>query len=154
MVTYTYNHCNGENNIPSSFVTELRLIIEDYQKELGLYSISDFKQYLIPAIHKKGWSDEFYLDRTSKITITSVKEATGLCVQTGNMARMYADLLKLQTLYSRKTINGGILILATSACGKNFGGNIASYERAIRELAIFNNVISMPLLLIGFDSNF
>lgn len=152
MITVIHSHYNGSEVVPSSYVDELRNTIEGYSKRLGLYKINDFKEYLIPAIRRKGWSDEFYLDRTSKITITSVKDNTGLCVQTGNMARMYADLLKLQALYSRGTISGGILILATAACGRTFGGNVASYERVIRELAIFDKVITMPLVIIGFDN--
>lgn len=152
MITVIHNHCNGEQATPPAYISELRSVIEEYKKTLGLYTISDFKKYLMPAIHKKGWSDEYYLDRTSKITITSIKEKTGLCIQTGNMARMYADLLKLQALYSRGTITSGILILATASCGRSFGGNVASYERVIRELAIFDKVITMPLLIIGFDN--
>ena len=154
MITTIHNHCKSESVIPSAFATELRTVIEEYKKTLGLYTISDFKKYLIPAIHKKGWSDEYYLDRTSKITITSIKEKTGLCIQTGNMARMYADLLKLQTLYSRGTITSGVLILATASCGRSFGGNVASYERVIRELAIFEKLITIPLLIIGFYNEF
>lgn len=152
MITVIHSHCSGERLVPSIFVDELRHLIEDYKKKLGLYKINDFKQYLIPAILRRGWSDEYYLDRTSKITITSMKENTGLCIQTGNMARIYADLLKLQALYSRGTINGGILILAVSSCGKTFGGNVATYERVIRELDIFDQVITVPLMIIGFDN--
>lgn len=152
MITTTYSHCDGKTIVPEDFVNELCFVVEAYKKKLGLYKINDFKQYLIPAIHRRGWSDEYYLDQTSKITITSVKEKTGLCIQTGNMARMYADLLKLQALCSRGTINAGILILPSAACGRTFGGNVASYERVIRELAIFDKVITMPLLIIGFDN--
>ncbi len=152
MLTITYSHCDGESIVPSVYVDELCKIVNNYQKKLGLYKINDFKQYLLPAIHRKGWSDEYFLDRTSKITITSIKESIGLCIQTGNMARMYADLLKLQALYSRGTINGGILILPVASCGKTFGGNVASYERVIRELHIFDKVITMPLIIIGFDN--
>lgn len=152
MITITHSHCNGANAIPADYVLELRSVIAEYKKTLGLYSVSDFKKYLLPSIHRKGWSDEYNLDRTSKITITSIKDRTGLCIQTGNMARMYADLLKLQALYSRGIINGGVLMLATASCGKAFGGNVASYERAIRELSIFDKVITMPLLIIGFDN--
>ena len=154
MITVTHSHFNGEKEVPGAYVLELRSVIEDYKQTLGLYSISDFKKYLLPAIHKKGWSDEYYLDRTSKITITSIKEHTGLCIQTGNMARMYADLLKLQSLYSRETIANGVLIIPTASCGKSFGGNVASYERVIRELTIFDKVITMPLLIIGFDNEY
>ena len=152
MITVIHSHCNGKSVISTKSINDLRVIIEGYRQRLGLYRITDFKQYLVPAIHGKGWSDEYYLDRTSKITITSVKDNTGLCVQTGNMARMYADLLKLQALYSRGTIEGGILVLPTASCGRSFGGNVASYERVIRELGIFAKVITLPLVIIGFDN--
>lgn len=154
MITDTYSHCNGNGVIPLKLVAELRSIIEEYKKPLGHYKISDFKKYLLPAINKKGWSDKYYLDRTSKITITSIKCGIGLCIQTGNMARMYADLLKLQALYSRTMINGGILIIPTALCGRSFGGNVASYERVIRELSIFDKVITLPLLIVGFANEF
>lgn len=152
MNTVIYNHHNGINEVPSEYVDELRQIIEKYKKTLEHYKISDFKQYLIPSIHKNGWSDEYFLDRTSKITITSIKDKTGLCIQTGNMARMYADLLKLQALYTKGIIKSGILILANAACGRSFGVNVASYERVIKELDIFDQVITMPLVIIGFDN--
>ena len=152
MTTKTHSHKDGKTIIPSQYVKELRQTIENYKKKLGLYKITDFKEYLIPAIQRKGWSDKYYLDRTSKITITSMKDETGLCIQTGNMARMYADILKLQALYSRNIISGGILVVATSACGRSFGGNVASYERIIRELDIFDQVITMPLMIIGFGN--
>lgn len=81
-----------------------------------------------------------------------MKDKTGLCIQTGNMARVYADLLKLQALFSRRTIDSGILILATVKCGRQFGGNVASYERVLRELDIFDKVVTMPLVVIGFNN--
>ena len=152
MITVIHSHCDGERIVPLDFVVELRKIIEDYNKKLVHYKIKDFKKYLMPAIHKKGWTDEYYLDRSSKITITSVKEKTGLCIQTGNMARTYADMLKLQVLYSRGIINCGIMILAVANCGRAYGGNVASYERVIKELAIFDKVITIPLMVIGFDN--
>ena len=152
MITITYSHCCGESIVPSPFVLELRSIVENYKKPLKLYKITDFKEYLLPAIHKKGWSDEYYIDQTSRITITSIKDKIGLCIQTGNISRIYADLLKIQSLYLREIITGGILVLATEACAKSFGGNVAYYERVVRELSIFNQVITIPLLIIGFDN--
>jgi hypothetical protein len=98
-----------------------------------------------------GWSGEVELDPSSRITITSIRNSTGLCFQTGNMGRMYADLLKLQSTYARKTIAEGVLILPTTACAKLLGQNLANFNRAKREIQIFSSVISMPLLLIGIE---
>ena len=64
---------------------------------------------------------------------------------------MYADLLKLQATYAQKTIDSGILILPVDAYAKLVGDNVASYDRMVRELPIFDRVITMPLVIIGFD---
>ena len=34
---------------------------------------------------------------------------------------------------------------------KELGSNMANYERLIRELPIFSQVITMPIVVIGFD---
>lgn len=89
--------------------------------------------------------------RASKITITSVKHDTGLCVQTGNMSRMYADLLKLQHMFLRKTIKVGVMVVPSHAAAKKLGDNIINADRLIRELEIFRSVIRMPLVVVSFD---
>lgn len=147
-----YSHRNGSDVIPQEYTDELGRILHRCKVEMKKYSIADFKNYLLPAIKRGGWSDEFYLDRNSKITISSIKGKTGLCIQTGNAARLYADLLKLQTLYARGTITAGIIILPVGTCARSLGTNLASYERAVRELDIFKQVITTPLVVIGFDN--
>jgi hypothetical protein len=44
-------------------------------------------------------------------TVTSMKDEVGLCLQTGNMARMYADLIKLLTLYLDNAIKAAAIIV-------------------------------------------
>lgn len=67
-----------------------------------------------------------------------------------NVSRIYADLLKLQALYMRETIKAGIVILPTVKAARSFSGNVASLERLERELPIFSQVITMPVVVIGF----
>ena len=153
MRTVKYSHAGGDAIVPPAFVDELLSIIKECDMRLGKYQIAVFKKHFLAEIHKKGWSDQYSLNRSSKITITSVKGKTGLCIQTGNMSRMYADLLKLQASYSQKIIDSGILILPVGACAKLVGDNIASYDRMIREMPIFDRVITMPLVIIGFDND-
>ena len=74
-----------------------------------------------------------------------------MCFQTGNVGRIYADLLKLQTLYTRGNITAGIILIPQIKTAKELGSNMASYERLIRELPIFSQVITMPIVVIGFD---
>ena len=75
----------------------------------------------------------------------------GLCFQTGNVGRIYADLLKLQTLYTKGNITAGIILIPQNQTAKELGSNMANYERLIRELPIFSQVITMPIVVIGFD---
>lgn len=109
------------------------------------------KSEVLSQLLQKGWAREVEIDATSGISITSIRGRTGLCFQTGNIARMYADLLKLQTVFSRKVIDRGVLVIPTKACAKVLGSNIANYERLTRELAIFDSVITVPLLVVGAE---
>lgn len=74
-----------------------------------------------------------------------------MCFQTGNVGRIYADLLKLQTLYVKGNITAGIILIPQIKTAKALGANMANYERLIRELPIFSQVITMPIVVIGFD---
>ena len=99
---------------------------------------------------RKGWSDEVYVDSSSKISITSIKSCVGLCIQTGNVGRMYADLLKLQTLHLHNSIVAAFYVLPTRDAAHAMGDNIVHFERLIRELIIFKNVINIPIITYGF----
>jgi hypothetical protein len=59
----------------------------------------------------RGWSDEISLSSDAKISITSKKSNIGLCLQTGNMGRFYADLIKLEFLHKQGVIAAGIYII-------------------------------------------
>lgn len=128
------------------------VIIQEICNELNkvVYAIKDFRKLFPIRLKGLGWSDNIYLDSISKINITSMRDDIGLCIQTGNVSRIYADLLKLQALYLRGSIKGGIIILPSKAAARSFGGNVATLERLERELPIFNQVITMPMVIIGF----
>lgn len=98
-----------------------------------------------------GWSGEVQLSRESKITITSAKNGVGLCLQTGNMSRMYADLMKLQNMFLSGTIKIGVMVVPSHQAAKKLGDNIINAKRLIRELGIFDKVIHMPLVVFAFD---
>ena len=69
------------------------------------------------------------------------------------MARMYADLLKLQALYLDNKIKAAIFILPTKECANSFGANVANYKRLLKELTnIFFKVITVPMVIVGFDN--
>ncbi len=107
---------------------------------------------IMATLNKDGWSGEVALaGRASKISITSMKQETGLCMQTGNMSRLYADLLKMQHMFLSNTIKVGAMVVPSHAAAKSLGDNIANSDRLTRELDIFRKVIHMPVVVFAFE---
>lgn len=152
MKTQIYNFRSGQRIIPDSIRDSVINSISRIEYPSGRLNIRSFNKDLLNTLHSCGWSDNLPLSVYSKISITSIFDKIGLCVQTGNVARVYADILKLQTLYTDEKINAGILVLPTKECADAFGKNVANYERLLRELLyVFSKVITVPLLIVGFS---
>ena len=151
MKTVVYSHRSGVEVVSIQIVDEVRKIFGNTSESLKRYANRSFKEDILLALKRGGWSDIVKLDETiANISITSMRDRIGLCFQTGNVARMYADLLKLQVLYRRGTVRCGIVIVPTRESGEHFGSNCATYERLSREMPIFDQAIDMPLVIIGF----
>lgn len=153
MKTQLYNYRSGQQIIPNYMQTTIVNIIEETDGFTDKFNIRGFNKNLLSKLYASGWSDGFPLSVYSKIAITSIYNKIGLCIQTGNVARIYADLLKLQTLYTDEKINAGILVLPSKKCADLIGNNVANYERFLRELTyVFSKVITIPLLIVAFDN--
>lgn len=153
MRTQVFNYRSGQQIIPDIVRTSVITAIEENEYSIGRYDIRTFNKNLLDKLHAGGWSLSIPLSVYSKISITAVYEKIGLCIQTGNVARTYADMLKLQTLFTDEKISAGILVLPLKECADAFGKNVANYERFLRELTfVFSKVITVPLLIVGFNS--
>ena len=151
MKSIVYNHRNGVKIIAPDVIDGISNILNDEHPSLAKNSVSALKTDIWNKMIKIGWSGEYRLDSDSKITISSYMQGVGLCFQTGNAGRVYADLLKLQTLYVKGNITAGIILIPTALTAKELGSNMANYERLVRELPLFSQVITMPIVVIGFD---
>ena len=80
-----------------------------------------------------------------------MKRKVGLCVQLGNIARMYADLLKMQLMYEKQMIDIGIIVVPMKLESKSLGSNHVQFERLVAELKIFDKIINLPLVVIGIS---
>lgn len=110
------------------------------------------RAHIVRSLTSAGWSGKVQVEPPSQITIFSIKNRVGLCVQTGgNMSRMYADVLKLQKLYLDSLINVGAILLPTAAGAQALGDNVANADRLKAELQIFRKVIYLPIALIAFE---
>lgn len=144
----TYLHLTKQ-----SAVSSLEQSVVDVIKEIdtGIFHGSSklLRKQITDALKKKGWSSKVKLSASSNISITAMNRRTALCLQTGNMGRFYADLLKLQFLYKKKKIDSAIYILPKKDLALKIGSNIANFERFTAELQIFEDVVTVPIFVIG-----
>lgn len=144
-------HRFGDQVVPSDIKKEITDAISNAKTTPAKRSSPKIKDEILDFLQQGGWSAEVELDPVSRITITSCKKRVGLVFQTGNMARMYADLLKLQTLYLRETIIAGVFIVPAYEAAQLLGDNITNFDRLTKELPIFERAITVPILIYGFQ---
>ena len=141
---------NVESKISKHLVDDVIIAIKICDIKFKKGRISSIREKIHSELMNNGWSPEVHIDPSSRISITSLKEGVGLCIQTGNMGRMYADLLKLQSMYKKKIISCAIFIVPMKKAAKSMGDNLVNYERLVNEIKIFADVITLPIIVFGF----
>jgi len=150
MIVTKFTRHNAEVIIPLDLQTEIEIALCEIDCQIKKLGASAINKCISSSIHSLGWSGEVRINPNSNMTITSVKSSIGLCIQTGNYGRIYADLLKLQTLYAQKSIDAGIIILPDGAAALIMGQNMANGRRVKRELLVFKETITIPLIIYEF----
>ncbi len=151
MRSTSHSHCAGRERVPARLQKEIASAIDGMQVPAERGAARRIRSQFLTAIKSLGWSGEVVVARGSDMTITSMKDNIGLCLQTGNMARMYADLIKLQTLYLDNAITAAILVLPSQPLAQAIGDNIAQASRLERELEIFRKAYHVPTLLFSLE---
>lgn len=147
----TYYYREGDKHLLPESLSSVTCALNDAVVSKRSPKAAVIRKKILGLLHADGWSGRAKLDNASGISIASVKGSTALCVQTGNMSRFYADLLKLQLLYTRNKITAAVFVLPTQALAKRLGSNIASFERLVRELELFRDIISVPSVVYGLS---
>lgn len=146
-----YSHCAGAERVPGDIQARIVAAIEAVEAKRERGAVRTIRAQLVQGVRERGWSGEVPVARGSDMTITSMQSGIGLCVQTGNMARVYADLIKLQTLYLDDAITAAVLILPSQPLALALGDNIAQASRLERELEIFRKAYHVPTLLYALE---
>lgn len=148
MKFFQFEHCSGYE-IVKKFVNldDIENSISDVNVNPGKGAVSDIRSDLTRNLIMQGWTGEVKINLDSSMTITSIKNDIGLCVQTGNMSRIYADLIKLQTMYLNGAIKGAILIIPSQELAKILGSNLVNAKRLEKELVIFKKAYNVPTLI-------
>ena len=112
---------------------------------------SNIRKHVETEFLKEGWALNVNLDQGYGLSVFAMRDDLAFQLQTGNMSRAPYDLLKLQYLFQRQKIEAAGLALPTKEAAKIIGNNIANAERVIKELELFDRVITVPILLVAFE---
>lgn len=147
----TYSHCAGAERVHATIKKGIIAAIEAVEVKPERGAVRAIRSLLVQGLRERGWSGEVPVARGSDMTVSSLQSGIGLCVQTGNMARIYADLVKLQTLYLDNAINAAVIILPSQPLALALGDNIAQASRLERELEIFRKAYHVPTLVYALE---
>ena len=112
---------------------------------------SRIKEHVTNEFLNEGWAMNAHLDQEVNLTVTAMKDDLAFQLQTGNMSRAPYDLLKMQYLCTSGKIRAAAIALPTVKAARIMGDNLANAERVIRELQLFDKVITVPVLVVAFD---
>lgn len=146
-----HSHCAGLDSVPDYIQTEIGNAINAVAIKSGLGTATKIRNTIIANLKVAGWSGTIPVAKGSDITITSLRDDIGLCLQTGNMARMYADLIKLQTLYLDNAIKAAVVVVPSEPVALSLGSNIVQAKRLERELKIFKKAYYVPTLVFALE---
>lgn len=146
-----FSHCAGAERVPNALADEIHDVIGSIDIPPTRGAAPRIRRQCLSGLKARGWSGELPVARGSDMSITSMKDGVGLCLQTGNMARMYADLIKLQTLYLDNAASAAIIIMPSQPLALLIGDNIAQTARLERELEIFRKAYHVPTLVFGLE---
>lgn len=146
-----YSHLGGDTAVLKEVQAEIEQAISGIGVKPGRGTAKKIRDGFIKGISAHGWTSEVSVAQGSKISVTSTKSDIGLCLQTGNMSRIYADLLKLQTMYLKAAIKAAVIVVPSDPVAKKLGSNIANAKRLERELPIFSRAYSVPTLVYSLE---
>jgi len=146
-----FEHRSGKRKVPAKIRNEVGFAIYGVAIKAARGKAAALRERLLSNLKTQGWPGEVRVSPESDITITSLKRRVGLCIQTGNVARLYADLIKLQTLFLNGAIGAAVVIVPSAEMAKVLGSNLAQFERLQRELRIFDKAYSAPTIIFALE---
>jgi hypothetical protein len=146
-----HSHCGGDKILPVALQKEIATAIAAIAIKPAVGAAAKIRDAFLVNLKGSGWSSEVAVSSDSDMTITSLKNGVGLCLQTGNMARIYADLIKLQAMYLDNSIKSAAIILPSHPLAQQLGSNIAQAKRLERELEIFKKAYHVPTLVFSLE---
>jgi len=154
LINDTFDHCNALSTLQKNqkLLNEIYSVLINDDLKLGKDKNEFIRSKISERFNEFGWADRVKVENQSNLTISYMKNRVGLCIQFGNVARTYADLLKLTLLSKNNSIDVGIIVVADYLNSKLMGTNYANFERLSREVKIFSKIIEVPLLILSISN--
>ncbi len=149
--TYSHLYASDKLTEKGNIYSEIEHILSDKNLIFGQKGPKEIKSIIAHKFNSKGWADKTRVG-TSRLTISFLKSKVGICFQLGNVARTYADILKLSQLGKKNVIDIGVLIVPHKIESKILGANYAQYDRLSAEIRHFKDIINVPILVIGLSN--
>ena len=149
--TYDDHHSAGAEWERRELKEWLTDVFEAPAISIGPRCTPDIRKHIESEFLKQGWALNVNLDHSHGLTVFAMQGDLAFQIQTGNMSRAPYDLLKLQFLFQSQRIETAALALPTKAAANVIGDNIANAERVIKELQLFDRVITVPILVVAFE---
>jgi hypothetical protein len=147
---YRHNHVSEIDFLPSA--KSIICCLEKLAFQCNRNTARELREEILGMLMTDGWSNSVKIAGNTNITITSVRDKTGLCLQTGNMARFYADFLKLQLLYKNGVIDDAVYCVLSKETAVNMGSNLANFDRVVQELKLFKEIVTVPMYILGMSA--
>ena len=148
--TYDNHHGAGSEWEKRKLKEWLASVFDAPAIRIGRHCTNDIRTHVKSEFLNEGWALNYCLDSDVRLTVFSLKGDAAFQIQTGNMSRAPYDLLKLEYLYKSGRVKTAALALPTQDAATKMGSNMAYAERIIRELKLFDCVITLPLLVLAF----
>jgi len=132
--------------------TQVLDMIDAPDVRIGRRSSEDVRAQVTNYLKSKGWASPVRVADDFDVELQLSRDLVVVQLQTGNIARAFYDLMKMQALHHRSRSDCGVLVLPTAEAARRMGSNLAQYERVVNELAgVFYHQVTVPVLVIGFE---
>ena len=97
------------------------------------------------------------VDQSTRIRVKMALNSVLISVQTGNVGRFYADILKMSAMHHDIPDFAACLVVLTKGQAHRSAhsgtGNLVTYERSVPELKLYSRFLPIPAVIIGVDNH-
>jgi hypothetical protein len=149
---YFHNTAKAMANQRLSIIQEITDALISCPCIFGKNKPAQMKKYVANRLNSQGWTDKVRVNHKIRTTVNFMKSDVAFALQLGNVARTYADTLKIAYLENKGIIRLGVIALPCKKESKYLGANYAQFERFADELEVYATIISTPLYVIALGN--